>query len=84
MVASIHVQTRPTSPAPLAFIGAAAATAVAGAVLMFGLQPTTDVSDEMWRYPWSSSGAFVTVAGCGTPKRSTSTRVPGAAAATGR
>jgi hypothetical protein len=28
-------------------------------VLMFGIQPTTDLSDDMWRYPWSSSGAFV-------------------------
>jgi hypothetical protein len=45
--------------AALAFIGAAAATAVAGAVLQFGLQPATDLSDDMWRYPWSSSGAFV-------------------------
>jgi hypothetical protein len=38
---------------------AAGATAVAGAVLQFGLVPTTDISDDMWRYPWSNSGAFV-------------------------
>ena len=38
---------------------AGAATAVAGAVLAFGIQPSTDISDDMWRYPWSSSGAFV-------------------------
>lgn len=41
------------------FMGAGAATAVAGAVLLFGIQPSTDLSDDMWRYPWSSSGAFV-------------------------
>ncbi len=59
MVHTPTVQARPTSRATVAFIIAAAATAIAGAVLMFGLQPTTDLSDEMWRYPWSSSGAFV-------------------------
>lgn len=41
------------------FMAAGAATAVAGAVLAFGLQPSTDLSDDMWRYPWESSGAFV-------------------------
>ena len=41
------------------FMVAGAAIAVAGAVLFFGLQPATDLSDEMWRYPWESSGAFV-------------------------
>lgn len=41
------------------FMVAAAASAVAGAVLFFGMQPATDLSDEMWRYPWESSGAFV-------------------------
>ncbi|MGD9755692.1 MAG: hypothetical protein AB7W59_32265 [Acidimicrobiia bacterium] len=40
------------------FMVAGAATAVAGAVLLFGLQPSTDLSDDMWRYPWESSGAF--------------------------
>lgn len=59
MVPTRNVQARPTSPATVAFIGAAAATALAGAVLMFGIQPATDISDDMWRYPWSSSGAFV-------------------------
>jgi hypothetical protein len=38
---------------------AGAATAVAGAVLFFGMQPSTDLSDDMWRYPWESSRAFV-------------------------
>jgi hypothetical protein len=52
-------QIRRTRRAAIAFIGAAAATAVAGAVLQFGLQPATELSDDMWRYPWSSSGAFV-------------------------
>lgn len=41
------------------FMVAGAATAVAGAVLLFGMQPSTDLSDDMWRYPWESSGAFV-------------------------
>jgi hypothetical protein len=41
------------------FMVAGAATAVAGAVLFFGMQPATELSDEMWRYPWESSGAFV-------------------------
>ena len=41
------------------FMVAGATTAVAGAVLFFGMQPVTDLSDEMWRYPWESSGAFV-------------------------
>jgi hypothetical protein len=41
------------------FMGAGAATAAAGAVLLFGLQPATSLSDDMWRYPWESSGAFV-------------------------
>jgi hypothetical protein len=45
-------------PAAL-FMVAGAATAIAGAVLAFGLQPSTDISDDMWRYPWESSGAFV-------------------------
>ena len=48
-----------SSPATVAFIGAAAATAIAGAVLALGIQPTTDISDDFWRYPWSNSGAFV-------------------------
>ena len=41
------------------FMVAGAATAVAGAVLCFGMQPSTDISEDMWRYPWESSGAFV-------------------------
>lgn len=41
------------------FTVAGAATAVAGAVLSLGLQPFTDLSEDMWRYPWESSGAFV-------------------------
>lgn len=53
----IHI--RQTRQAAVAFIVAAAATAVAGAVLLFGLQPRTDLSEEVWRYPWESSGAFV-------------------------
>lgn len=59
MAPNSNVQAGPASPATVAFIGAGAATALAGAVLLFGLQPATDLSDDMWRYPWSSSGAFV-------------------------
>jgi hypothetical protein len=59
MVPTNDTQIRQTRRAAVAFIAAAAATAVAGAVLFFGLQPSTDISDDMWRYPWESSGAFV-------------------------
>jgi hypothetical protein len=59
MVPTNDSQIRLTHRAAIAFIGAAAATAVAGAVLQFGLQPATELSDDMWRYPWTSSGAFV-------------------------
>ncbi len=58
MATTSIVQAR-RSRATVGFIAAGACTAVAGAVLLFGLQPVTDVSDDMWRYPWSSSGAFV-------------------------
>ncbi len=59
MVPASNVQARLKSPATVAFIPAGAATAVSGAVLAFGIQPNTDISVDMWRYPWSSSGAFV-------------------------
>jgi hypothetical protein len=59
MVPTNESQIRRTRRAAMAFTGAAAATAVAGAVLQFGIQPSTELSDDMWRYPWSSSGAFV-------------------------
>jgi len=59
MVSSNDSQIDRTRRAAIGFIAAAASTAVAGAVLQFGLQPTTELSDDMWRYPWSSSGAFV-------------------------
>jgi hypothetical protein len=59
MVPTNDSQISRTRRAAIAFIGAAASTAVAGAVLQFGLQPATELSDDMWRYPWSSSGAFV-------------------------
>jgi hypothetical protein len=58
MVSTSNVQAH-RSPVTVGFIGAGACTAVAGAVLLFGLQPATELSDDMWRYPWSSSGAFV-------------------------
>ncbi len=59
MVPASNVQARLKSPATVAFIAAGAATAVGGAVLAFGIQPNTDISVDMWRYPWYSSGAFV-------------------------
>jgi hypothetical protein len=59
MLPEYDSQIRRTRRASGAFIAAAAATAAAGAVLQFGLQPTTELSDEMWRYPWSSGDAFV-------------------------
>jgi hypothetical protein len=59
MVPTTETQIRQTRRAAMAFIVASAATAVAGAVLAFGMQPVTDISDDMWRYPWESSGAFV-------------------------
>lgn len=59
MIQTDDVHIHRTRQAAIAFIVAAAATAVAGAVLFLGLQPITDLSDDMWRYPWESSGAFV-------------------------
>jgi hypothetical protein len=59
MVPTRYVPIRQTRRAAAGFIAAAAATAVAGAVLLFGLQPTTELSEDMWRYPWESSDAFV-------------------------
>ena len=50
---------RRANAATVGFIAASAATALAGAVLALGLQTTTSLSDDFWRYPWSSSGAFV-------------------------
>lgn len=59
MIPTKNLQIRQIRRAAVAFIVAAAATAVAGAVLFLGLQRSTDISAEMWRYPWESSGAFV-------------------------
>ncbi len=59
MVLTEEMQIRQIRLAAVAFIVAGAATAVAGAVLFLGLQPSTDLADDMWRYPWESSGAFV-------------------------
>jgi hypothetical protein len=59
MVPTEEVHIRQTRQAAIGFTVAAAATAVAGAVLFLGLQPSTDLADDMWRYPWESSGAFV-------------------------
>lgn len=43
------------------FIVGATGTAVSGLVVQTIVQPSTDISDKMWRYPWSNSGAFVAV-----------------------
>jgi hypothetical protein len=59
MVTTNDIQIRQIRRSAVAFIVAAAATAVAGAVLFLGLQPSTDISDDMWRYPWESGSAFV-------------------------
>ena len=58
MIPTRPAQARPTW-ATVTFIGAGAATALAGAALMFGVQPATDLSDHFWRDPRSSSVAFV-------------------------
>lgn len=44
----------------LAFAIGAAGTALSGAVVQLAVQPTTDVSDDRWSYPWSA-GTFVVV-----------------------
>lgn len=59
MIPTQHIQSAPSRLVTAGFIGAAAATAVTGAVLAIGIQPRTSLSEDMWRYPWSSSGAFV-------------------------
>lgn len=51
MAPASNVQARWKSPATVALIAAGAATAVGGAVLAFGIQPNTDISVDMWRYP---------------------------------
>src|SRR5690242_5551611 len=43
------------------FIVGATATALSGLLVQAVVQPATDISDEMWRYPWSNSGAFVAI-----------------------
>ncbi len=43
-----------------AFIVGAAATAIAGALVQFVVQPSTNVSDDKWSYPWTA-GALVAV-----------------------
>lgn len=53
------LSARRTNPAIVGFVAGSAVIALAGAVLALALQPTTSVSDDLWRYPFSSSGAFV-------------------------
>ncbi len=42
------------------FIVGAAATALSGALVQFVVQPSTNVPDDRWSYPWTG-GAFVAV-----------------------
>lgn len=53
--------TPPNANATLGFVIGAAATAIAGFLVQVGVAPTTDISVDLWRYPWESSGAFVTL-----------------------
>lgn len=46
--------------AAVIFAAGAALTGISGAVVQLVVQPSTSVSDAMWRYPWTS-GAFVPV-----------------------
>jgi len=46
--------------AALAFAVGAAGTALSGAVVQLAVQPTTDVPDDRWSYPWTP-GTFVVV-----------------------
>jgi hypothetical protein len=39
----------------------AGATVVGGVLVRSVVQPSTDISDKMWRYPWSNNAAFVAV-----------------------
>ena len=59
MVPTNDTQIRQIRHSAVAFMVAAAGTAVAGLVLFLGVEPSTDISDDMWRYPWQSSSAFV-------------------------
>src|SRR4051794_21786683 len=46
-----------------ALLAGAGATAVAGAVVQFAVQPNTDVSDDMWSYPLSADARVPASAG---------------------
>jgi len=53
----------PPPPAPaLAFVIGTAATATAGLLIQVGVVPTTEVSEDLWRYPWESSRTFLVTA----------------------
>ncbi len=43
------------------FMVGAASTFASGVLVQSVVQPSTAVSDDMWRYPWSNSGVFVVV-----------------------
>lgn len=37
-------------------------TAIAGVLIQVGVVPASELSQDYWRYPWESTGAFVTTA----------------------
>lgn len=54
-----------TASAPLISLGfviGTAMTAIAGLLIQVGVVPATELSEDYWRYPWESAGAFVTTA----------------------
>lgn len=52
----------PSSLATVGFVVGASATAMAGFLIQAGVVPSTDVSEDLWRYPWESTTAFVATA----------------------
>ena len=66
MATTDRTQHRPIRRAAVAFMAGAAGTAIAGVAVQLGVQRSTTISDDMWRYPWSSSGAFVACVVCGS------------------
>ena len=49
----------PSPRATLGFVVGAAATTLAGVLIQVGVVPTTDLSEDYWRYPWESTSAYV-------------------------
>lgn len=59
-------RARPGTPSPplisVGFVVGSAMTAIAGVLIQAGVEPASDLSEDHWRYPWESTGAFVTTA----------------------